>query len=130
MSLVRLLGAVDGIISIKTHLKGAFGFVGILDLAFLFIEEILHEVQKGSGSILSSTSSQTLAVSPGINDLVDRCPNILCNDSKEIFFLAGYLFFFDTSRFVSVKSCFLCALCGNVTALSSFAPNYTVQNPL
>ena len=35
MSLVRLLGAVDGIISIKTHLKGAFGFSGILDLAFL-----------------------------------------------------------------------------------------------
>ena len=50
MSLVRLLGAVDGIISIKTHLKGAFGFNGSLDLAFLFIEEILHEVQKGSGS--------------------------------------------------------------------------------
>ena len=76
MSLVRLLGAVDGIISIKTHLKGAFGFSGILDLAFLFIEEILHEVQKWSGSILSSTSSQTLAVSPANNDLVDRCPNL------------------------------------------------------
>ena len=38
MSLVRLLGAVDGIISIKTHLKGAFGFSGILNLAFLFID--------------------------------------------------------------------------------------------
>ena len=76
MSLVRFLGAVDGIISIKTHLKGAFGFSGILDLAFLFIEEILHEVQKGSGSVLSSTSSQTLALSQAINDLVDLCPNI------------------------------------------------------
>ena len=76
MSLVRLLGAVDGIISIKTHLKGAFGFSGNLDLAFLFIEEILHEVQKGYGSILSSTSYQTLAVSPSINDMVDMCPNL------------------------------------------------------
>ena len=76
MSLVRLLGAVDGIISIKTHLKGAFGFSGILDLAFLFIEEILREVQKGSGYILSSISSQTLAVSPANNDLVDLCPNL------------------------------------------------------
>ena len=76
MSLVRLLGAVDGIISIKTHLKGAFGFSGILDLAFLFVEEILHEVQKGSGYILSSTSSHTLVVSPAINDLVDMCPNL------------------------------------------------------
>ena len=76
MSLVRLLGAVDGIISIKTHLKGAFGFNGSLDLAFLFIEENLHEVQKGSGYIFSSASSQTLAVSPSTNDLVDLCHNL------------------------------------------------------
>ena len=76
MSLVRLLSAVDGILSIKTHLKGAFGFSGILDLAFLFIEENFYEVQKGSGFILSSTSSQTLAVYPAINDLVYLCPNL------------------------------------------------------
>ena len=68
---MRILGAVDEIISIKTHLKGAFGFSGILDL-----EEILHEVQKGSGSILRSTSSQILAVSPAINELVDLCPKL------------------------------------------------------
>ena len=76
MSLVKLLGAVDGTISIKTHLKDAFGLSVILDLAFLFIENISHEVQKGSGSILSSTSSQTLAVSPHNNDLVYMCPNL------------------------------------------------------
>ena len=34
------LGAVDGIISIKTHLKGAFDLSGILDLSFLFSESI------------------------------------------------------------------------------------------
>ena len=66
---MRRLGAVDGIISIKTHLKGAFGFDGSLDIAFLFIEEILHEVQKGSGYIFSSASSHTLAVSTAINDM-------------------------------------------------------------
>ena len=76
MSLVRLLGAVDGIISMKIYLKGAFGLSGILDLAFLFMEEIQQEVQKGSGSILSSTSSHTLAVSPANNDLVDLFPNL------------------------------------------------------
>ena len=76
MSLVKILGAVDGIMSIKTHLKGASGLIGILDPAFFFIEEILHDVQKGSGSILSSTSSQTFAVSPANNDLVDMCPNL------------------------------------------------------
>ena len=38
--IVKLLGAVDGTIFIKSHLKGAFGLSGILDLAFLFIEEI------------------------------------------------------------------------------------------
>ena len=76
MSLVRLLGAVDGIISIKTHFKVALGFSGILDIAFLFIEEICHEGQKGFGSIMSSTSSQKVAVSPDNNDLVDLCPNL------------------------------------------------------
>ena len=76
MSFVRLFGAVDGIISIKTHLKGASGFNGSLDLAFLFIEEILHEVQKGSGYIFSSASSQTFVVSPAIHDMVDLCPNL------------------------------------------------------
>ena len=38
VSLVKLLGAVDGIISIKTHLKGDFVFSEFLDLAFLFVE--------------------------------------------------------------------------------------------
>ena len=76
MSLVRLLGAVDGIISIQTHFKGDFGLNRSLNLAFLFIEEILHEVQKGSGYNLSSASSQTFAVSPAINDMVDLCPNL------------------------------------------------------
>ena len=52
MLLVKPFGAVDGIISIKTHLKGALGFSEFLDLAFLFIEDILHDVQKGSGYIL------------------------------------------------------------------------------
>ena len=47
MSPVKKIGAVDGIISIKTQLKGAFGLSGILDLAFLFIEEIWHDVKNG-----------------------------------------------------------------------------------
>ena len=38
VSLVKLFDAVDGIILIKNHLKGAFGLIGILDLDFLFIE--------------------------------------------------------------------------------------------
>ena len=71
MSLVKVLGADDRIISIKTHLKRTFGFSGFSDLAFLLIEEILYYVQKGYGSILSSVSSQTLAVSLLKNDMVD-----------------------------------------------------------
>ena len=70
MSLVKLLGAVDGIISIKAHLEGAFGLSEILDLAFLFIQEILHDVQKGYGYNLSSISYQALEVSPAKSDLV------------------------------------------------------------
>ena len=97
---------------------------------FLFIEDILHEVQKVSGSILSSTSSQTLSASPANNDLVDLCLNIWCSNSKAIFFLAGNLFFFDLFLIFPVKACFLCALCDNVTAFLLSAPKYTVQNPL
>ena len=82
---------------LKTHLNGAFGLSGILDLAFLFIKEIWHDVQKGSGSIISYKSSQTLAVSPANKDLVDMCPNFWCNNSKAIFFLSGNFFFFDIS---------------------------------
>ena len=108
MSLVKILGAVDEIISIKTHLKGAFGLSGILDLAFLFIEAIWHDVQKGSGSILSSTSSQIFAVSPVKNYLVDLCPNLWCSNSKAIFFLAGNFFFYFSIIFPRRK-CFLCA---------------------
>ena len=71
MSLVKRFGAVDGIIFIKTHLKGAFCLIGFLDLAFLFIEEIWHDWQKGSGYILGYISPQTLALSPANNDIVD-----------------------------------------------------------
>ena len=129
MSLAKLLGVVDGTISIKTHLKGVFGFSGILYLAFLFIEEVWHDVHKGSRSIFSSTSSQTVAVYPSNNYLGDLCPKIWCSNSKAIFFLAGNLFFLDFSMIFPRNACFLCALCGKVTALFPFAPKYTVQNP-
>ena len=39
--------------STKTHLKGDFDLYGFLDLAVLFIEDTWHDVQKGSGYILS-----------------------------------------------------------------------------
>ena len=130
MSLVKILCAVDGIIYIKTHLKGAFGLSGILYLAFLFVEETWHDVPKGSGSIISSISSQTLAVSPTNNYLVDLWPNLRCNNSKSIFFLAGNFFAFDISLIFPKILCFLCELCGNVTALLYFSPKYTVQKPL
>ena len=45
MSLVKILGAVDETISIRTNLKDAFGLSEIFDLAFLFIEEIWHDVK-------------------------------------------------------------------------------------
>ena len=86
------MGGVVLILPIKTHLKVVFGFNGVLDLAFLFIEDIWHYVPKGSGYIPSSISCQNFSVSPSINDLLDRCPNMWCNNSKETFFL-GVTFF-------------------------------------
>ena len=78
-------------------MKGDFGFSGILDLAFLFIGEILHDVQKGYGSILSSIPSKTLEISPANNDLVNLWPNLWCNNSGAILFLDGHFFVFDIS---------------------------------
>ena len=71
MALIKTFGAIDGIISIKTRLKGTFGFSTFLDLAFLFMEEIWRNVQKGYGSILSSISSKKLVLSPANSYLVD-----------------------------------------------------------
>ena len=130
MSFVKLLSAVDGIISIKTHLKVYCGFGGFLDLSFLFIEEIWHDVQKCYGYILRSISSQTLAVSPANNDLVDLWTNIWCNNSKAVFFLDGNFFAFDIFFIFPKNACDLCEICGNVTAFFYFAPKYTVQTPL
>ena len=97
VSLVKRFGDFYGVISIKTNLKGALGFSGILYPAFFFMEEIWHDVQKGYGSILRSISSQTLAVSPAKNDLVYLQPNLWCNNSKVIFFLDGNFFVFGIS---------------------------------
>ena len=113
----------------KFHLKGAFGFSGILDLAFSFIEEIWYDVQKGSRYIISSISPQTLSVSPAKNDLVDLWPNLWCNNYRAIFFLAGNFFIFDIYFISPRNKCLLCALCGNVTAFISFSLKYTVKNP-
>ena len=85
MSFVQLLVDVAGMISLNTHLKGVLDFRGIFDISFLFILEIYNDVQNVSGSTLRSIYWQTFAVSPYSNDLVDLCPNIWFNNSKETF---------------------------------------------
>ena len=129
MLLVKDLGTVDGIISIKTHLEGAFGFSGILDLAFLFVEEIWHYVKKGSGYVLRYTSPQILALSPANNDLVDLWHNLWSNNSKAIFLLDGKFFVFDISLISHQNECFVSVLGGNVTDFSLLLQVLTVQNP-
>ena len=46
---------------------------------------------------------------------------------KQFYFLLVICFFFDFSMIFPRNTCFLCALCGKVTALLSFHPKYTVQ---
>ena len=102
MSFVKLLEDVAGMISINNHLKGVLDFRGVSDLAFLFIVDIWHDVQNGSGYTLSSMFFQTFAVYTASSDLVYLCPNIGCNNPKETFFLGISFcdFFFS---FVSTK---------------------------
>ena len=111
-------------------MKGAFGFSGFLDLAFLFIEDILHDVQKGPGFILISISLQTLTVYPANNDMANLCPNLWQNNPKSTFFLGADFLDFDIYLFSPKNACSLCALYGKVTEFFSFPPKYTVQTPV
>ena len=129
VSLVKLFGAVADIMSIKTHLKGDFSFNGFLDLAFLFIGDIWHDVQIGYGSILSLISFHIFAVSLDINDLVYLCLNLWCNNSKATLFLGAIYFDFDFCFIFLKNACFRYAICGKVAASFSLFPKFTVKNP-
>ena len=111
-------------------MKVEFGFNVFLDPAFLFIEVIWHDVQKGYGFILSSISCRTFAVSPAINDMVNLCPSLWCKNSEATLFLGAISFDLDFSFVFSKNACLLCALCDRVTAYSFSSPNYTIQTPL
>ena len=87
-------------------------------------------MQKGSESILSSISYQKFAVSPSINNLVYLCPNLWCKNPEATFFLGAILFYLYISFVLPKNSCFLCGLCGRVTAFFFSSPKFTVQNSL
>ena len=59
-----------GMMSMNTHLKGVLEFRGVIDLDFLFIVDIWHDVQNVSGYTLTLMSFQTFALSPDSSDLV------------------------------------------------------------
>ena len=87
MAFVKLLEDMAGMIPINTHLKVFLGFIGVFDIDFSFIVDIWHDVQNESGSTLSSISCQTFSVSPCSRDLLDLCPNLWHNNSKETLLL-------------------------------------------
>ena len=73
---VKLLVDMAGMLSLKTHLKGVLVLSGVFDIGFLFIFEILDDVQKGSGYNLRSMPCQKNSVSPASIYILDLCPNI------------------------------------------------------
>ena len=73
---VKLLENMAGVMSMKTHLKCVLGCSGKLDLGFLLIDEICHDVHKWSGSTLSSISCQTFTLSLANSYSVELCPNL------------------------------------------------------
>ena len=72
----------------------------------------------------------TNGLSPYLTKLIVSSYLALFANSKAVFFIAGNLFFFYISMIFPRNSCFLCAMCGNVTIFSFSDPKYTVQNPL
>ena len=83
--------------------------------------------QKGSVSIQMCNDNGKTFVA--ILYIVLLAPD-LCDRLFSIIMLMIAGLFYDFSILFPEKACFLTALCGNVTALSSFSPKYTVQNPL
>ena len=51
------------------------------------------------------------------------------NVLEQFYFCLVIFFVFDNFLISPKNACFLCALCGNVTAFFSFSLKYTVQNP-
>ena len=127
MSFVKNLEYMAGIMSMNTHFKGVLIFIGVFDIDFLFIVDIWHDVQNGSGSTLSSISFQTFALSPASSDLLDLCPNLWCNNSKETLFLGICFCDFEFSLVFTKNACFLCVMCSNVTAFCLSLLKKTVQ---
>ena len=119
-----------GMLSMDTYVKGVLDFRGVFYLAFVFIVEIWHDVQSGSGSTLISMSCQTFAFYPSSSDLVDMCPNLWWHNSKETFFVGTYFCDFKISLDFAKHACFICVMSGNVIAFCSLSPKKTVQNPL
>ena len=75
-------------------------------------------------------SCQSFAVSPGSSDLLELSPNLWCNNTKEKLFLGICFCDFDFTIIFTKNACFLCDLCGNVTAFYSLSLRKTTQNPL
>ena len=122
------MGGFAGIDSIKTHLKRSYGINGVLDIDFLLMEDIWHDVKKGSGYIIISISCQTFAVSPAINYLVDMCTNLWCNNYKT---KLGATFLGLIFSFLFTKiACLLCTLCEKIANFLFLLLNYNVQKLL
>ena len=130
VSFVKLLEDMAGMISMNTHLKSVLGFRAVFDLYFLFIVDIWHNVNKGSVSTLMSMSCQNVSVSPTSSELLDLCPNLWCNNSKETLFLGICFCDFDFYFIFTKNACFICALCGNVIAFCSLSLDKTVKSTL
>ena len=63
-------------------------------------------MQKVPGSTLSSMPCQTITVSPEISDLVELCPNILCNNPRNTFSLGICLWVFYFPFIFTKNVCF------------------------
>ena len=127
VSFVKLLEYVAAMMFMNTHSKGVLDFRGVFDPAFLLIVVIWNDVQNGSVSTLSSIYFQTFLVSPSSSDHVDLWNNLRCNNPKETFFLENFLSDFEFSFIFTKNSCFICAMCGDVTEFYMSSPNKSVK---
>ena len=83
---VNILEDMAGMVSMNTHLKGVLVFSGVFDIGFcgLFRYDIMF--RKGRDLLLDHCF-ENFTVSPAISDLVDLCPNLRCNNTRENLYL-------------------------------------------
>ena len=120
---------MDRIITMNTHLKGDLGFRGFLWYSILVHCWDMTWCTERVGIYFDLNELPKFRVSIAINDLVDLCPNLWCNNLKETLLFGICFCNFDFPFICTKNACFCCVLCINFTTFCSLTLKNTTKKP-